>query len=50
MKIINGVDTPLSDDSEVELVQNHTKVVNASDNIFYENIPFEMLRTFETEP
>jgi hypothetical protein len=50
MKIINGVDAPLSDDSSVEFSQNQTKAVNASDNIFYEIVPFEMLRTFETEP
>jgi hypothetical protein len=48
MRIISGVDTPLGGD---KLVSNNYKYVNASDDvIFYEAIPFEMLRTYETEP
>jgi hypothetical protein len=48
MRIISGVDTPLEGEN---LVSNNYKYVNASnDIIFYEAIPFEMLRTYETEP
>lgn len=48
MRIISGVDTPLTGNN---LVTNASKYINASnDIIFYEAIPFEMLRTYETEP
>ena len=48
MKIISGVDSPLTGD---KLVSNFTKLINATnDVIFYESIPFEMLRTYETAP
>jgi hypothetical protein len=48
MRIISGVDSPLTGD---KLTDNNFKYVNASnDIIFFEAIPFEMLRTYETEP
>ena len=48
MRIISGVDTPLSNP---KLVFNQSKIINATnDLVFYEAIPFEMLRTFETAP
>lgn len=48
MKIISGVDSPMTGD---KLVSNFTKIINATnDVIFYESIPFEMLRTYETAP
>jgi hypothetical protein len=48
MRIISGVDDPLVGDN---LVANNSKYIEASnDVIFYEAIPFEMLRTYETEP
>lgn len=48
MRIISGVDTPLT---HSKLQFNQSKIVNATnDLIFYEAIPFEMLRTFETNP
>jgi len=53
MKIVSGVDVPLTQGSTVsadQLEYNSTKVVNASKSLFYESIPFEMLRTHETKP
>lgn len=48
MRIISGVDSPLTGDN---LVMNNSKYVNASnDIIFYEAIPFEMLRTYVQAP
>lgn len=48
MRIISGVDTPLTG---YNLQTNNSKYIEASnDIIFYEAIPFEMLRTYETEP
>lgn len=48
MRIISGVDTPLT---HTKLYTNQTKIINATnDLIFYDAIPFEMLRTYETEP
>jgi hypothetical protein len=48
MKIISGVDEPLTG---ANLVSNNTKFIEADQNlIFYEAIPFEMLRTYETKP
>ena len=48
MRIISGVDTPLT---HTKLAYNQSKIVNATnDLVFYEAIPFEMLRTFETNP
>ena len=48
MRIISGVDDPLTG---YNLVMNNSKYINASnDIIFYEAIPFEMLRTYHTEP
>lgn len=47
MRIMSGTDTPLSG-------VNHSfysnKTVEASTNLFYEAVPFEMLRTYETKP
>lgn len=48
MKIISGVEDPLV--GADTLVSNNTVMVNASTSIFYEAIPFEMLRTYETDP
>jgi hypothetical protein len=51
MKIVSGVDSPLTGGSpDVPLETNNTKVINASTNLFYEVVPFEMLRTYETQP
>jgi hypothetical protein len=48
MRIISGVDSPLTG---ANLVSNQTKVFEADNNhIFYEAIPFDMLRTYETAP
>jgi hypothetical protein len=47
MRIISGEETPLGGEN---IVYNQTKVVNASTNLFYDVVPFEMLRTYETEP
>jgi hypothetical protein len=48
MRIISGVDNPLTGD---KLVMDNSKYINASnDVIFYEAIPFEMLRTYTTAP
>lgn len=47
MKIISGVDEPLTG---TNLTFTHYKAQNVSDALFYEAIPFEMLRTHETEP
>lgn len=44
MKVVSSADKPLTGD----WVANTTRVVNASSNIFYPAIPFEMLRTYET--
>lgn len=53
MRIVSGIDTPLTggNSSEAEpLEYNHTKIINASDTLYYESVPFEMLRTYETNP
>jgi len=52
MKIISGVGKPLmqGDVAFDDLESNFTKKVNASTGLFYEAIPFEMLRTYETKP
>jgi hypothetical protein len=47
MRILTGKDTPLGG---TNITFNQTKAVEASTNLFYEAIPFEMLRTYETEP
>jgi len=48
MRIISGVDSPLTGEN---LVWNQTKTIEADNNhIFYEAIPFDMLRTYETSP
>lgn len=46
MRIISAENSPLPEDT----VFNQSKVVNASTNLFYEAVPFEMLRTYETKP
>lgn len=45
--MMSGETTPLEGDN---IVFNQTKVLNASENLFYDVVPFEMLRTYETEP
>lgn len=53
MKIVSGVGKPLVQGATVsaaDLEYNSTKVVNASQSLFFESIPFEMLRTHETKP
>lgn len=48
MSIVSGLDSPLLGPA---VVSNNSKVVEADKNIiFYEAIPFEMLRTYETNP
>jgi len=48
MKIVTGVDQPLTG---TRLVSNNTKIIEATnDIIYYEAIPFDMLRTYETAP
>lgn len=46
MKVTSSADSPLTGNWEAHT----TRVVNASTNIFYPAIPFEMLRTYETQP
>lgn len=49
MRIIPDEDEPLSaGDDELEYTQN--KTVEAGGSLFWEAIPFEMLRTYETDP
>jgi hypothetical protein len=51
MRIYNGTDSNLEPAPEVHpIIYNQTKIVNASTNLFYPVIPFEMLKTYETEP
>lgn len=47
MRIISGVDDPLTG-TGLEL--RSSKKINASDNLYYDVVPFEMLRTVETKP
>lgn len=47
MQILPGVDDPLTGE---ELEFRSIKVVPASDNLYYDVVPFEMLRTVETKP
>jgi len=48
MRIISGVDNPLTG---TNLIMDNSKYIEASnDIIFYEAIPFEMLRTYATAP
>lgn len=47
MKLVGGKDTPLNG---YNITSEQRKVVNASDDLFYDVIPFEMLRTYETKP
>lgn len=46
MKIVSSSENPLLGN----YVINNTKIVQASTNIFYPAIPFEMLRTYELNP
>jgi hypothetical protein len=53
MRIVSGLDQPLTggDPADTNAMEyNGTKMVEASTNLFYEVVPFEMLRTFETQP
>jgi len=51
MKIISGVDSELTGgDGVTPLEFNATKIVNSSTNLFYDVVPFEMLRSYETQP
>lgn len=51
MRIVSGLDQPLTGGPDGQPLEfNQSKVVNASSNIFYEAVPFEMLRTYETQP
>jgi len=53
MRIVPDWDDPLTggDTTSAEpLEYNHTKVLNASDTLYYEAVPFEMLQTYETNP
>ena len=47
MRIVSGSVTPLGG---TNITYNQSKTIPASSNLFYEAIPFEMLRTYETEP
>lgn len=47
MRIVSGTDTPLTG---TNITYNQSKPVPASTNLFYEAIPFEFLRTYETQP
>jgi len=47
MRLISGTDTPLSGDN---LVYTANTTSAYSTNIYYDAIPFEMLRTYESEP
>lgn len=47
MRIISGENSPLSPE---EVIFNQSTPVPASTNLYYEAIPFEMLRTYETKP
>jgi len=47
MKLVSGKDTPLNGHN---ITTEQRKVVNASNDLFYDVIPFEMLRTYETKP
>jgi len=47
-EIISDTDAPLTASGEVALHANTT--VPYSDNLFYEPVPFEWLRTYETKP
>jgi hypothetical protein len=46
-KIISGVYSPLTGDN---IVFTENTTVPYSNNIYYDAIPFEMLRTYESEP
>lgn len=46
MRIVSDEDDPLQGDYEIK----SSKIIEASSNIFYKSIPFEMLRTFEQNP
>lgn len=51
MKIVSGVDQPLTGGADANAMEfNNTKIIEGGQNIFYEAIPFEMLRTYETQP
>ena len=51
MKIVSGVDQPLTGGADASALEyNASKIIEASSNVFYEVVPFEMLRTYETKP
>jgi len=51
MKIVSGVDAPLTGGADATAMEyNGTKIIEGGSSIFYEAIPFEMLRTYETQP
>lgn len=47
MRILPGKDSPLTGP---RLLYRSTKVVNASNNLYYDVVPFEWLRTFHVKP
>jgi hypothetical protein len=48
MRILPGIDEPLSGPDEI--LYRDQKIVEASDNLYYDIVPFEMLRTVESLP
>jgi hypothetical protein len=47
MRIVSGEDSPLTAGN---ITYNQSKQLNASTNLFWEAVPFEMLRTYEEQP
>ena len=47
MRILPGKDSPLTGQG---LIYRSTKVVNASDNLYYDVVPWEWLRTLHGKP
>jgi len=46
MRIISGMNSELPEG----VVFNQSKAINASTDLFFEAVPFEMMRTYETQP
>lgn len=46
MRIISGKNSELPE----AVVFNQSKPINASTNLYFEAVPFEMMRTYETQP
>ena len=46
MRFVSGVNSPLP----TTVAFNQSKPIPASTNLYYEAVPFEMLRTYETQP